>query len=353
MTILGNIALLLATLVYVVILVAAYGKTPATSGDAAGGYALGAILFHLVLTGLLIVVAVGIAWQGGFDWMPNPRYLLVGAGLLATMVVAGLSMAVKFEPPMHQPVAVRYLTGIAPGLFPLVLLVAGAILLNAPLRAAVPVAAYKIPLTLVTGISALACLVGIVEWMAFSQRNAAAQIEEMQSDQARYHQMHLSEIEANDPMTNMARILVFTDRNHDAEVREKALAKMKSNPDWQAELVKMLEGNAAQEAFTFLASNAVDDKAGFAEPVNTGILSTADWIRRTISRSSHEAHFHEGQFAWEIERMLATADTFQGLGVDYLPAVRAVRAALDEPNVHKKIRFSCTATLDRWIKARE
>ena len=353
MTILGNIALVLATLVYVLILSAAYAKTPASSGDAAGGYAMGAILFNLALTGLLIVVAVSIAWKGGFDWIKSPsRYLLVGAGLLATMVITGLSMAVKFDPPMHQPVAVRYLTGIAPGLFPLVLLAAGAILLNEPLRAAVPVAAYQIPLTIVAGISALACLVGIVEWMGHAQKNAAAQITEMQSDQARYHQMHLSEIEANDPLTNMAGILVFTDKNHDPEVREKALAKVLSNPDWQAELVKMLEGDASQEAFTFLASNAVDDKASFAEPVNTGILSTADWIRRTIRRSSHEAHFHEGQFAWNIERMLATADTFQGLGVDYLPAVRAVRAALDEPNAHKKVRFSCITKVDKWIGGR-
>lgn len=352
MTILGNIFLALATLMYALILSAAYGKTPASSGDAAGGYAMGTILFNLVLTGLLIAVAVSIAWKGGFDWIKGPRYLLVGVGLLATMIVAALSMAVKFEPAMHQPFAVRYLTGIAPGLFPLVLLAAGAVLLNEPLRAAVPPAFYQIPLAIVTGISVLACAVGVVEWMGHAQKNAVARIEEMQSDQERYRQMHLAEIEANDPMVNMARILVFTDKNHHETVREKALAKVKSNPDWQAELVRMLEGDASQEAFTFLASNAVDDKALFAEPVNKGIRSTADWIRQSIRRSSHEAHFHEGQFAWNVERMLATADTFQGLGVDYLPAVREVRAALDEPNAHKKIRFSCISTIERWIGGR-
>jgi hypothetical protein len=49
---------------------------------------------------------------------------------------------------------------------------------------------------------------------------------------------------------------------------------------------------------------------------------------------------------------LATADAFQGLGVDYLPAIRTLRTALDEPNEHKRVRFTCVATLDRWIAGR-
>ena len=62
----------------------------------------------------------------------------------------------------------------------------------------------------------------------------------------------------------MAHILVFTDANHDKEVRERAVAKVKTNPQWQQELCRLLENNGAIEAFFFLASNEVEDKNLFS-----------------------------------------------------------------------------------------
>jgi hypothetical protein len=292
---------------------------------------------------------------GALDWIARSRgtrSAMVAAGLLAIMAVTTLSLVVRFEPPSQQPLAVRYLAGIAPGLFPLVLLVVGAILLNAPFRSGLPRAAYAVPLGLVFGTSLLACAAGAVEWIVHEQQSTTARIAEMQADQANRHAGHLAEIESIDPLVAMERLLVFTDSGHPPEVRERALASVHSNPAWQTELAAMLEGNASLEAFTFLASNAVEDRALLAGPVNTGILRVAEWVRRSIRGGSHEAHFHEGQFSWEVDRVLATADTFRGLGVDYLPAIRTLRAALDEPSEHKRVRFTCVATLDRWIAGR-
>ncbi len=358
MTVLGNIFLLLATFIYVFILSFAYGNKPPQSGDAAGGYAMGVVLFELAFLGCMVIAAVAVGWTGGFDWISSgksAKWAIAFLGLLTIIFVAALSTLFKFEP--VAPWSVRYLTGVAPAVFPAVLLLASAVLLNAPIREIIPVPAYKIPLMIVFGISLITCLAGLVELMLWQQQRTAGRIEAMQSDEERYHLQRLAEVAAADPMSEngLINILVFTDNNHRIELREKALAKIKSNPNWQQVLVEALQNENAPTVFTFLASNAVDDKTLFAEPVREGILNLADGIRRDIRRCSHPSHFYADQFSWDIDRMLATVENFKDMGVDYLPAMREVRAALDEPSDPpelKKVEFKVVSTLDWWLKKR-
>lgn len=356
MTVLGNIFLLFATFIYVFILSFAYGDKPPQSGDAAGGYAMGTILFELAFLGCMVIAAVAVGWAGGFDWISSGKSAKWGIaflGLLTIIFVAALATLFKFEP--VGPWSVRYLTGVVPAVFPAVLLLSAAVLLNAPIREIIPTAAYKIPLLIIFGISLLTCLAGLVELMVWQQQRATQQIQQMQSDEERYHLERLADVARADAMdTNgLINILVFTDGNHRPELREKALEKIKSNPNWQQVLVEALKSPNAPTVFTFLASNAVDDKALFAEPVSEGILNFADGIRRNIRQCSHPSHFYADQFAWDIDRMLATVENFKDTGVDYLPAMREVRAALDEPSDPpglKQVEFKAASTLDWWIK---
>lgn len=356
MTVLGNIFLTLATFIYVVILSSAYGDKPPQSGDAAAGYPLGVIIFELAFLGCMVIAVIAVGWNGGFNWISSDkstRFVLAALGLLTITLVAALSALFKFEP--MAPWSVRYLTGVAPALFHAVLLLAAAVLLNTPVREIIPVSVYKIPLMFVFGISLLTCLAGLVEWVLSAQQQAATQLESELSDQERYRQDHLSTIKAADSsvVNDLINILVYTDGNQDLEVREKALAKIKSNPNWQQVLVEALQNENAPTVFTFLASNAVDDKALFAEPVRKGILQLADGIRRDIRQCSHPSHFYADQFSWDIDRMLATVEHFKDTGTDYLPAMREVRAALDEPSDPpglKKVEFKAVSTLDWWIK---
>jgi len=352
MTILANIVLALAAALYFLILSAAYGKAPSNSGDAAGGYAMSMLIFFLVVTGLMALVAAVIGWKGSFGWVhPSPlaRFSIVVVGLLAIAGVAALSAALRFEPLSQQPLAIRYLSGFGPAVLPLFLLFGAAVLLNEPLRNALPALAYKAPLGLAFWLSLLAAGVGLFEWMAASQRNAAERITEIRSNEDRYHAMHLQDIEAADPMTNLVALLVFTGKYHSPDVREKALAKIKSNPDWQAELIRILDTWLYDQAFTFLEDNAVDDPALFPEAVNKGLLQMAADIRKRISQAPH---LRADEYDWIVKRGLAVANKFQGLGVDFLPAVREIRAALDEPpQSHlKKVKYNCARDLDQWLK---
>jgi len=352
MTILGNIFLCIATLIFLLFASSVIGKDAPRGGDASIGYVWAILIFNLVFLGCMVVVALSIGAKGGFDWISADkgiRFLFVAGGLIAAMITSTLSGFFKGEPGPSAAV-IKAFSGFIPFLIPLVLIVTGAILLNDGLRMAVPAQVYKIPLMFVFGIGVLGLAAGVIGWMVLSGQNASRQAESIQADQDRNHQNFLNEIDTCDVAKDMSRILVFTDANHNPEVRRKAIEKVRSNPPWQQELVRLLENEGPIEAFEFLASNEVDDKALFIDPVNSGILSVADWIRKQIRKSDQEHYFYPELFSREVERVLRTVDRLEDTGADFRPAVLALRAALDEPNPANKVKLNCISILDNWIK---
>lgn len=352
MTIIGNIFLTFSTLIYIILLSAVYGKEPTRSGDAAAGYPMAVMLFTLAFFVSITIATICVAYKDGFDWVSaasSTRNWLVTLGLVGAVFTFGMTAMFKYEPG-GVPVLVRLMSAFVPAFVPLVMIVGGFILVNPGLRAAVPANVYQWPLIAVFGLGALGASLGLYMWISISSENAQRRLDSIQADQDRYHQNYLNEIDTCDVQRNMLHILVFTDANHDQDVRERAIAKVKTNPEWQQELVRLLENKGAIEAFNFLASNDVDDKAMFLEPVNTGILSIADWIRRRIREASHDSHFYPDLFSWEVDRCLRTVARLEGLGYDYRPAVRELRAALDEKTSLNKGRLNCVFTLDEWIK---
>ena len=352
MTILGNIFLTIATLIFFLFAGAIIGKEPPKGGDGSAGYVWAILIFNLVFLGCMVVIAFSIGAKGGFDWISadkGARFWFVAIGLLGAMVTSALSGFFKGEPGPTAAI-IRSISGFVPLLIPLILIVTGAILLNDGLRLAVPVQVYKIPLIFVFGMGVLGLGAGVIGWMIQSGQNAVQRAESIQADQLRYHQNFLNEIDSCDVSKDMSRILVFTDANHDPEVRRKAIEKIRSNSQWQQELVRLLENDGAIEAFEFLASNEIDDKTLFIKPVNSGILSVADWIRQQIRKADQEHHFYPELFSREVERILRTVDKLADQGADFRPAVHALRAALDEPNPANIVKLNCISMLDNWIK---
>ncbi len=159
----------------------------------------------------------------------------------------------------------------------------------------------------------------------------------------------LQDIDSCDVLKDMVFILVMTDANHDPDVRNKAVSKVKTNPKWQEELIRLLESDWAPEAFNFLASNEVDDKSLFPEAVKLGVLNQARLIRESLRSVSHPSHLYPEKFTWETERVLRTVDKFDNLGSDYRPAVQELRMAMDEHITFEKPVLNCVKILDKWL----
>lgn len=352
MTILGNILIAISTIIYFIILSILFGKTPPKSGDAVMGYAWGVIILNLLFLAGIILIACIIGWKGGFSWVANSsgkRFLIVTIGLLCSVVTVALACLFKFE--IHNgPHILSIGTSVVPAIIPILLLGAAFILNNENIGRSVPAAYYQWPLliAMVTGIIGVTISLGLwlIEYNRNQQAIAASNVQQYDENQQRM----LREIDSCDVTKNSVFIYVFCDANQTAAVKEKAVAKVKTNPDWQGELVRRLENDWAPEAFNFLASNDVDSPALFKEAIPKGILIQARLIRETIRKSSHQSHFYPGLFSWEVERVLRTADRFKDQGFNLLPAIKELRAALDEPSEYKKIEFAYISFFDKWIK---
>lgn len=171
-------------------------------------------------------------------------------------------------------------------------------------------------------------------------------VEQSLNSQQENHQRMLREIDSCDVQKNILFILVFTGDNQEEDVWHNAVAKVKTNTGWQQELIRILDTDFAAESFQFLASNPVDEPALFLEPVRKGVLKQASLIRTDIRQSSHPSHFYQDQFTWQVDRVIRTIDRFTDKGTDFLPAMKELRASLDEPSEYKSIQFTCIGKLD-------
>lgn len=348
MTAIGNMLLVIAGLVYLALSPTLFSRQPPPSGDYAVGYAWMLIIGNFAFTLCLAIVAAIIAWKGGFSWVSTPgtpRFVIVTAGFILVMLAYNffsMKEGTGSLPPALRNVLVYYL----PGLLPALLLICAAILLNDDLRAAVPVGLYKWPLltTAALGLLPLSLIMGQ------SARNATARRQYATDFENRNHQNHLDQIDSTDVQKAMATILVFTDANHAKEVRERALAKIRSRTGWQEELIRLLSTDWAPEVFTFLASNKVDDKAIFALPVEAGVRVQARLIREDIRKCRDAYDLYAGRFQWEVDRLLRSLQQFRDQGVDFRPAVEEVRRALDEPTTFEKPKLRCIPVVDKWLK---
>lgn len=351
MAIIGNILLIISFLIFIGLNTGPLAKAP-PGGDAGVGYAWSILMLNGAFFIVMILAAGIIGAKGGFEWVTekkSSRFWIVSLCLLAILITTALSTLFRHE---HGdvPRILRMFSAFVPWLFPLILIAAGFILLNSSLRTSVPLALYKWPLVIISALSILGCASALIAQIAVSQRNQAAAIREYREQGDSNHQRMLADIDSCDVMKDMVFILVFTGDNQDADIQEKSVAKVRTNPQWEQELIRLLQTDWAPEPFQFLASNAVDHPDLFLEPVKEGVLIQARLIRQSIRNASHPSHFYEGQFTWEVERVLRTVDRFKGKGVDYAPAVRELRAAFDEPSEYEKPKWRAVSEVEKWLK---
>lgn len=351
MAIIGNLLLAISTLVIIGLNTGKLAKAP-PGGDAAVGYGWSLIILNLIFIGLMILVTLIIGFKGGFEWVStkkSSRFLIVTIVLLTALATSALSSFFRHEAG-PVPALLRIYSSFAPILIPSIMIIAGFILLNTPIRNSVPLALYKWPLMIVAFLGVTGSISAIIGFINESARNQAAIRKDNQDFVDNNHLRILADIDSNDVMKNLVFILVFTGDNQPDDIRNKAVAKVKSNPNWEQELIRLLQTDWAPEPLQFLSSNDVDHPELFLEPVRIGIENQARIMRETIRRSSHPSHFYQGQFMWEIDRVLRTVDRFKGKGVDYLPAVKEVRAAFDERSPYDKPNWNSRQVVDKWLK---
>ncbi|MCH6199028.1 hypothetical protein MMU07_05545 [Aquiflexum sp. LQ15W] len=194
----------------------------------------------------------------------------------------------------------------------------------------------------------------LMDWLVYQSKQQKEMISQILTQDKEQHETYMSEIEGLDSTQSILGILPLTGKYHDAEVREAAVAKIKSRPHWESELIGILVSEYNYHyAYDFLDGNNVDHPRLFIEPVRLSILqmATATDIRAIIPNADNLQEWAFDHFG--IERLLRVVDgQLAGQGMDFYPAILEVRKALDTtpPEQYKGIKYSVIPTLDNWIK---
>lgn len=348
MTIFGNILLGLAAFFYVLPLQLMLNETPRKND----GGLIWAAIFVLVPLWIFLTSATCVATaKGALDWTGRERstqYLLVIVAGLALMVATGFGLIYKFDPPAQMPAITRALAGWAVQIFPLVALAFVALALNPGLAKSVPPSLVRIPVMVVAGLSLVTTAGLLVQWAVFSAKQSAVRVEAEVEFHNKRDRDILARVEVLKTDEGFVELLGFANRFEKENIRTLAVAKVQAHPAFTAALTDVLTGDWAEKGLVYLDACDAPDPQALAAPVRAAILTLAGDARESVAKTHT---FYAAQFDWNTRLILSVADKFGALGVDYVPAVREFRAALDAPR-GKDFDFTARRPLDAWLAKR-
>ena len=347
----GNLSIGLALLLYAVPLPLVFWSP--RGHDGGQGYGWGLILVLVPLWFLLAVALLVSAMNGGLDWTRMARgwqFALVLVTSLAMAVVTTLSGMLRYETADQIPWAVRPLTpfGWAMWVFPLVVILFSAVTINASLGGTLPPFALETMAGVVGGISLLVSFGMLAQWFAFSMQKQAARDGALVAEAAQRPLRELEELRGYDANKDFYIVLGYTNPFNDPRVRALALEKIRAVPNLDEQLAGTLRGPGYDRALMFLATPDASADRALAEAVRDAFLLQAQSTRERMQQPSD---VRADDFDFDCRSILSVAEKFRSYGVDYVPAIRSFRSALDEPH-HPNVRFACAAQLDDWL-ARE
>ncbi len=350
MSIIGNIFLGIASLILFSLVTS--NSKPMPGGDAGVGYAWFIIMLNLGFVLCMGIVALVIGFKGGFEWVSvhkSTRILYVTVSVIAVLIFVGLCRFLQAEAG-HYSALLKMLIKAGSLFVPFLMIFISVILLNDSLKASFPLAVYKWLSIFIVALSIVTLTTLLLGQFAGVAKRQAVLLGIRKSPRSANDDRILAQIDSCDVTTSLGSILVFSGDNQPAYIQNAAVAKIKTNPNWEKTLIEYFETDWAPDVFQFLASNDVDSPSLFEEPVQKGIYIQARLVRERIRRCSHPSHFYPGMFDWDIQRVIRTVDKFQSKEIDYLPAIKELRAALDEPSELDKPKFNSAKMLDKWIK---
>lgn len=341
MNIVGNILLCLSLLAaFYLFKMTFLQKMP--GGDYGVGYA-GLVLFIIVFFWIcMAILALMLGYQGAYEWLSLGRF--GSGGMIALCFLAiflGVTLGMEASFRMY-----KYLAPINAVLSPLVLLFSFAVLLNAGLKANISPTFVKGALTLIFALNVL--VLGSMVFGKFINRVGVV-LSRSDDNLSSFELGIIQQIDSTDPSKGIAPLFQYAGDNQPRPIREKARLKIKSKPDWQEELIQAMEGERVDEAMRFLLSIEVDDKPRFAKGVYQGVLAQAQFVKDRYHNCWHPSHVYDGMFGYEVNHCISIVNEFEDLGVDFRPAMQALRTALDEPNPYGNDQ-KCKKVVDKWLK---
>ncbi|WP_040005779.1 hypothetical protein [Fibrisoma limi] len=357
----ASVIFFLITLLFWLGLAMLTASKPTLVGENAMGYGLGLAFLGLGFALSSLALTLTLLIKGNFYWVANGT-----SGRTAVVLIAWLCVVVTtffcavFKWEWHSDDDLTYpqfLHTIAVWhgqiWMPLLWLATCLISLNAEWLTSLSLTTVRVPFFLGLLLSGLYCGGLLVGYERDSAARAQAELESMQQQQDQWHQQNLDYIASQTSKDPIINILSYTNRFQYEDVRQAALEKVKAHPDWEAQILALLDHErTAREVYYFLDGNEVTQKEAFAKALNESLLPLATSIAADIRDSNNLQNWSFDMYG--IERVLRAIDEqFQDMGVDFYPNVYRLRQALatTPPERFKGVTFNVTQVIDRWLQS--
>ncbi len=332
---------------------------PSLSGENAMGYGLGLAFWGLCFTVSSLALTITTLVKSNFQWVANDsgaRTAIVMLAWFAIVLTTFFCAAFKWEWPRDNNPYPQFLHWLAINhgqiWIPVFWLVACFLSFNADLRSHFSPSVVRVSFyagLLISGIYSIGLAVG---YLRDSAQSYEAKMASQQQRDDHWHQEVLKDIAAHkitDPIINL---LSQTTQVRPDDTRQAAVAKVKMHPNWEAELLDLLNDKRLyREVYYFLDGNAVPHPEQFAQPLNRSILWLAETIKADIPNSNNLQHWSYDSY--QVDNLLRAIDEqFMNQGVDFYPNVVKLKQALQTtpPERFKDVRFTITSVVDSWLK---
>lgn len=334
--------LLIAACAVLVLLLARLHWTGSPPGDRGVGWAFLLLLGNGALAAGLVLLAVLLAGAGRV-----PTWASGGGAVLFVLAAGSISAMGSFALPTGSaPRDASALLRLAPLIGPTLLLVAAAWSLRAP-----PNDVWVERLLALVALHALIGLLLIAApsllQLAESWRLAWAPPAERLG---RFEQGQLEQIERSQPDRDWPMLLSHYREGTRPALRAAAAARLAEWPDWQAHALAGLDGPEVEAVLIWLSAEMPESAADFAARLPLAIHRVADQVRERIRRANHPSNLYEGLMSDEVERVLKVVHRLRAHRVDQDPALRALRAAFEEPSPYPHPRYRAVAAIERRLR---
>jgi hypothetical protein len=300
-------------------------------------YIIAAVFSVFVMVALFGVFA-SITANGKLDFLGWPRLLQYGGVAIACLsltVLMGVSAAVHGSEGREFPWSIHPFCPWAAYLVPFGMGFIGVLWLNSE-RLAFPEVPLRAAFGIVTAIALLSNIVLGVE----IRRNRQQEAEERARED-------LLIVQQTDAEQDFSRLLHYTSRFERPPIRQLALQKiLATGPRFNPLMIECLKNTVFPDGLTYLRDNdPPGDAAPLAEPVRGAILQLTERLRGEIATGRP---LKAGEVESGVDTVLTVADKFSKYGVEFLPAVRDYRAALDAPK-YAKVPPASVKRMDQWL----
>lgn len=347
------------TLLFYVGLAMFTATKPNLSGDSGMGYGLGMAFLGLGFAVSGLALTINLLANSRLNWLGFEGGARTGLALLAWLFVVMTTFfcaAFKWEWPNDNNPYPQFLHWLAVGhgqiWVPLLWLGACLLSLNGTLQAQVAPSLPKLTFyssLLVSGLYSAGLAFG---YLVDSAQRTQTVLAENQARDDYWHQQVLDDIANHKPTDPLVNLLSQTTQVRPEDSRAAAVAKVKSHPDWEAELIRLLQSEQGyRQVYYFLDGNAVDHPAKFAEPLNQSILRLADAVKNEVKTSNNLQSWTFESF--QIDNLMRSLDgPILNQGVDFRPNVIRVQQALQTtlPEQSKDVRFDAAGSVEDWLR---